>query len=391
MCDFVPGQAVAVGPIDALREIGDGLPGQLGPVTPLIHPDLIRNGDHPLSKAGFVVLKTEPGLEVHAVSRLSARLGGALQHNAAAVDLNHILPLSSPLATRSAALQLSRSGLFEARGLQRLLRDLVPGFPSPLRVAVLDSGLLPTYSAYRDVRYLDYSHEGGVRLDTAAEDPRGHGTRVTSILDQVLPPDVALSVGRLPTDENALTALSIARALGDIIVREEPAVVNLSVSIRNDFVRCPWCQKTGATPTFFSSLLPTVIRMASLSKVPTKVVMAAGNSGQIANSRWLTDDIDNLLLAYAENAQREPTDYSCRTSGPLWDLYSVGAFGGDDPDQPNAQGVFTDGSHGTSFAAPFVTAAAIGALCINEGRNDTNNRIGPLISQLIRLARDRVT
>lgn len=87
--------------------------------------------------------------------------------------------------------------------------------------------------------------------------------------------------------------------------------------------------------------------------------MAAGNSGQIANARWLSDDIDNLLLAYAENSRHERTRYSCATTGPLAYRYSVGAFGGDDPGGPDAQGMFSDGSHGTSFAAPFVTAATL--------------------------------
>ena len=68
---------------------------------------------------------------------------------------------------------------------------------------------------------------------------------------------------------------------------------------------------------------------------------------------------DTLLFAFAENRRGERTLYSSAPEGPRGDLYSVGAFGGDDPGDPDAQGVFVDGTHGTSFAAPFVSAVSL--------------------------------
>jgi hypothetical protein len=87
--------------------------------------------------------------------------------------------------------------------------------------------------------------------------------------------------------------------------------------------------------------------------------MAAGNTGQVPNSRWLTEDLSTLLFAIAENRNGDRTRYSSAPEGPYADLFSAGAFGGDDPDEPGAQGVFLDGCYGTSFAAPFVSAAAL--------------------------------
>jgi hypothetical protein len=89
--------------------------------------------------------------------------------------------------------------------------------------------------------------------------------------------------------------------------------------------------------------------------------MASGNAGQIPNSRWLTEDVETLLFAVAENRKGERTKYSGAPEGPQADLFSASAFGGDDPDDEDAQGVFRDGPHtyGTSFAAPFLSAVVL--------------------------------
>lgn len=359
MCMFVPGEAIAIGPIHTLQEVGEGLPGTLSTVRPLVSEvgEFPANSD--LARVGTLTVKTDPGLELYAVSRISARLAGAIERREAIVDLNHILPLSAPDESPTYPMRLTPHAEREAAHLRCVLRSALPAAPTPRRVAVLDSGLTPDYAAHRNVRYLDYSAAGRLRLESPLSDPLGHSTRVVAILDQILPPEVELSVGRLPSEAGSLTALNVAHAFGDIVARERPDVVNLSISPRSDWFVCPACRQRVAAPTFLSTFLPLVIRLGGRSTENTVTVMAAGNTGQLPNSRWLTQDINTLLFAVAENRKGDRTRYSSAPEGPYADLYSAGAFGGDDPDDPEAQGVFWDGAHGTSFAASFVSAAAL--------------------------------
>ncbi len=357
MCNFMPGQVIAIGPKQILAEIGGGLPGQLGPVIPLVGEGVDSNNDSELRRLAYVVLKTDPGMELYAMSRLSARLSGSIEKNEAAVDLNHILPLAMSEPFPISTLRLSPHAEREASAVRRLLRSA--HLPKSLRIAVLDSGLASDFSAHRELRYFDYTTGGRLTRDVEPFDPMGHGTRVVSILDQILPPEVSISIGRLPSAPGSLTALTVAQALADIIARETPDVVNLSVCLRNDWFVCPHCKQRVPAPTFLSGLLPLVVRLGGKSISNTLTVMAAGNTGQAPNSRWLTDDVNSLLFAFAENRRGERTLYSSAPEGPRGDLCSVGAFGGDDPSDHEAQGVFIDGVHGTSFAAPFISAASL--------------------------------
>lgn len=389
MCNFVSGQVVAIGPISVLADIRGDLPGRLGTVTPLVSEQGDVDFNSELSKLGSVVLKTDPGLELYAISRLSARLAGAIEHNDAVVDVNQILPLSTPESITNSSLRLSPHGEREANAVRQLLRATLSPKPAPRKVAVLDSGISPDFSAHRELRYYDYSTAGKLRKDAEAVDPVGHGTRVASILDRILPSDVELCVGRLPSDPAGLTALAIAQAMGDIVAREVPDVLNLSVALRNDWYLCPHCRMRVPAPTLLSSLLPLVIRLAGKSTSNTMTVMAAGNTGQAPNSRWLTEDVETLMFAVAENRNRERAQYSSAPEGPRADLFSAGAFGGDDPEEPGAQGVFVDGTHGTSFAAPFVSAVA---LLTKEFRSPVTHgiptRIGMFTREIIEAARE---
>lgn len=384
MCTFVPGEAIAIGPIHLLREIADGLPGTRSAVQPLVSEVGDVSSDSGFARIGTLTVKTEPGLELYAISRMSARLARAIEAREAIVDLNHILPLSTSTEFGNYSTRLTPHAEREVAAIRRVLRSNLPPSSVARRIAVLDSGLKPDYVARRTIRYLDYSASGRLRLDLPQADPLGHGTQVVAILDQILPADVELSVGRLPSEAGSLTALNVAQAFGDIVARENPEVVNLSISVRSDWYACPACRQKVSAPTFLSSFLPLVIRLGGRSAENTITVMAAGNTGQVPNSRWLTEDINTLLFAVAENRNGDRTRYSSAPEGPYADLFSASAFGGDDPDDPQAQGVFMDGTHGTSFAAPFVSAAALLAkqfqVPITHG---FPTRIGEITRQLI--------
>jgi len=228
-----------------------------------------------------------------------------------------------------------------------------------VKVAVLDSGLDPAFSPHRNLTYLDYSRDGRLTPSTEQADPIGHGTRVVKILDDILPVEVDLVVGRLPSDPTRMTTLSSAHALGDLVSRALPDVINLSVAPRDNVFVCPSCHERVPVPTFLPTFFSMVLRLAGKTSQSTITVMAAGNSGQVGNSRWLNQDIETLLLAIAENRHGDRARYSGGAEGPLADLFSASAFGGDDPDEPGAVGAFSDGSQGTSFAAPFLTCAAL--------------------------------
>ena len=389
MCTFVPGEVIALGPINDLLEVGSGLPGVVSDVRPLVSEIGDISGDSDLAAMGTLTLKTDPGLEIYAASRLSARLTPSIEARKAIVDLNHILPLSVASMQPEPSLRLTPRAEKEVASIRSLLRSMLSSTPGPRRIAVLDSGLLSEYVAHRDIQYYDYSDSGQLRPDSPKSDPHGHGTKVVSILDRILPPEVELSVGRLPTESNSLTELCVAHALGDIIAREQPQIVNLSVSLRSDWFVCPLCRERVAAPTFLSSFFPLIIRLGGNSVKGTLTVMAAGNTGQYPNSRWLTEDVSTLLFAVAENRSGSRTRYSSAPEGPRADLFSASAFGGDDPDDLDAQGVFLDGTYGTSFAAPFVSAVA---LLTNEISGMTKSgapaEFGEITRQLIELARN---
>lgn len=389
MCNFVPGQAVALGPISSLHEMGEGLPGQLGPVIPLLSEGTDAGPQSDLGRLGTVTLRTEPGLELLGVSRMSARLAALVEKKEAVVDVNHLLPLAAESPIRQDSLRLSPFAEREAAAIRHMLRSALPPTPVPPKVAVLDSGLSSGYSAHRPLTYLDYSNGGRLRRDSREEDPLGHGTRVVSILDRILPMEVQLTVGRLPAESANLTALTVAQALGDLVAREAPDVVNLSVALRNDWFVCPHCRQRVPAPTFISSLLPLVVRLAGRSPQNTVTVMAAGNTGQAPNSRYLTEDVETLLFAVAENRRRERARYSSTPEGPRADLFTASAFGGDDPDEPEAQGVFSDGTHGTSFAAPFVSATALLTKRFQaQPTHGVPTRIGLFTQEVIERARE---
>jgi Subtilase family len=389
MCTFVPGEAIAIGPIQTLHDLGEVVPGLKSTVRPL----LSEVGDYPansdLARLGTLTVRIEPGLELFALSRISARLAGAIEKHEAAVDLNHILPLSAAVEPAGLPLRLSPHAAREVDSIRRVLRSLLLPTVMPRRIAVLDSGLSPSYLAHRNVRYLDYSAAGHLRLDSPQSDPLGHGTRVVTILDQVLPPDAELSVGRLPSEASSLTTLNLAHALGDIVARERPEVVNLSVSLQSAKYVCPACKQRVSAPTFLSSFFPLIIRLSGRSAQNTITVIAAGNTGQVPSSRWLTDDVSTLLFAVAEDRNGDRAQYSSAPEGPSADLVSAGAFGGDDPATAEAQGVFLDGAHGTSFAAPFVSASALLAKqYLARATQDLPVSIGTLTRDVIEAARN---
>ena len=87
--------------------------------------------------------------------------------------------------------------------------------------------------------------------------------------------------------------LRVATAFADLVSREDPAVVNLSLAPRDDEIICPSCGKAVAVAAFHSLILPFLFRVAG---VRTLTVMAAGNRRQFNNARHALADTESLVL-----------------------------------------------------------------------------------------------
>jgi len=383
MCNFVPGEVVAIAPLGPLNDLGRDLPGDLS-VSPLVTEIGDLPSESPFIGLGVAVLRTDPGIELLGLSQMSARLSAEIMKGTALVDLNHIVPLSAePPATDS--LRLSSHSERLVISLRALLRGALGS--SQGRLAMLDSGLAPSFISHRKVTYLDYTAGGRLQLNAPRVDPLGHGTRVAKILDEVLPVGVDLVVGRLPSAPSEITCLHLAHAVGDLVARTSPDVLNLSVAPRDDTFRCRNCGQHASIPAFLPTFFSLMVRLAGTSTSSTVTVMAAGNSGQVPNSRWLADDLSSLLIAVAENRRGERARYSSAPQGPFADLFSASVFGGDDPDEPGAIGAFADGTHGTSFAAPFLAAATLLAKRLRRPHLDGQpSGLGQVVQDLIRRA-----
>jgi hypothetical protein len=366
MCNHVRGEAIAIGSLGDLRQRLNGpgwnFPGRIEFIQLVREePDLETS---PLFGVGIARLSGVPhGLEVHAVSKLSAALSEEIAAHKVSVDLNYILPLSADVPVAPLRLTpLAESWTNRARELATNLQKRAdtnagsPVRPSP-PVALIDSGLnVTSLSSGRELRSFDYSNPGTSPTNAEPDcDVLGHGTRVASLLDACLPQSVPLVSAKLSNRGRDVTVLNVVRVFADVVSRFRPLVVNLSLAPAKDDAICDRCGEPTLAPAFYSTLLHHAIRLAAPS---TFVVMAAGNSGRRCTQEIMMDATQNLVFAVAINSRDQRASYSSTTQVPGT---SLGAFGGDGPDGDEKLFV-ADPSYGTSFAAPFVTACAYGAL-----------------------------
>jgi hypothetical protein len=298
------------------------------------------------------------GLEVLAVSKLSAALHELIAAHRAVVELNLYLPIAAQLVGRRHD-QLSSQAFRLAQKFRRYFSQT--SCPTPTRaIGMLDTGIaLSSITTGRNLRARDYtgprSRFGNVLEED--HDVQGHGTEVCRILDSILPEEVPIVSGRI-TANNALleiTVLKVATAFAHLVAAEAPAVVNLSVAPRDDLVICPKCNQVLPVDAFHSLILPFVFRLAGDT---TLTVMAAGNRGQVSNARHALAETNSLVLVEAADSRGELASYSNRVD--IGHAAAVRAFGGDDGKEAGGITVFENAQHtyGTSYAAPFVSAAA---------------------------------
>lgn len=364
MCTHVPGECLAVAQLshDELehRLSAWDLPGRW-----TILPLVTGSGTWPqapedlFGQHHFVHFVDIPdGLEMLAVSKLSACLHDLIGAHRAVVELHHQLPLGAQ-SPRPPPAELGPRGRRHAAQLRQALESM--GNPAPRPVALLDTGLsvggLRVRARQRTARdyAFDRAPDFGAEL-AGNHDLIGHGTQVFRILDEALPDRVPIVSGRVAAhNELGITVLRVASAFAHLVAMHDPAVVNLSLAPRDDLLTCPHCRRPVAVGAFHSLLLAHVFRIVAPR---TQVVMAAGNRGQVGNARHGVAAADNLILVEAADSTGELASYSNSVDEEF--VAAARVFGGDDDSTPRGQSVFRGQPHsrGTSFAAPFVTVAA---------------------------------
>lgn len=364
MCNFVAGECLAIAEEDNISGLLDDwkFPGKLERI-PVVPED---NTTYPTSGPGarmrkyvFIHITGIPdGLEVLAVSKLSAALHELIKADRAVVELNLYLPMAAQLASRRQN-QLSPQALQLAQKVRHYFSQ-TSGSRSTRPIGMLDSGItLSSITTGRRLIARDYtgprSRFGNVLEED--HDVRGHGTEVCRILDASLPEEVPIVSGRV-TANNALleiTVMRVATAFAHLVAAENPAVVNLSLAPRDDQIICPTCGEAVAVDAFHSLILPFVFRLAGEA---TLTVMAAGNRGQVSNARHALADTNSLVLVEAAASTGDLASYSNRVDAGHG--AAVRVFGGDSGKEPGGIRVFENAQHayGTSYAAPFISAAA---------------------------------
>jgi hypothetical protein len=374
MCNFAAGECLAIAEADNIsgRLNNWNFPGKWE-LIPLVPEGLTT---YPTSGPGarmrkyvFIHMTGIPdGLEVLAVSKLSAALHELIAAHRAVVELNLSLTIAAQPAGRRHD-QLSPQAFQLAQKLRRYFSQYPPGAAPARAIGLLDSGIaLSSFTTGRQLKARDYAGPRS-RFGNLLEedhDVRGHGTEVCRILDAILPDEVPIVSGRI-TPHNArleITVLRVATAFAHLVAAEGPTVVNLSLAPRDDQVICPKCRHAVPVDAFHSLILPFVFRLAGDT---TLTVMAAGNRGQVSNARHALAETNSLVLVEAADSTGELASYSNRVDAGH--AAAVRAFGGDDGKEAGGITVFENAQHtyGTSYAAPFVSAVAYAYRAANPG------------------------
>ncbi|MGW1378646.1 type VII secretion-associated serine protease mycosin [Streptomyces sp. NPDC002446] len=232
--------------------------------------------------------------------------------------------------------------------LQRLLTNQLwaHGKGKGIRVGVIDTGIDAGNKQLQGA-----IGSGGITLvkGKPTDDKVGHGTKVAGIIAAReipgsgfygLAPEAKVIPYQQTSEEKAGTADSLAKAIRKA-VDEHVDIINIS-------------QGTGAN----RALLPTLEQAVSYAeKNKVLIVASAGNGGADGGEKSMypaaySDDYSNVLAVAASDRNNERAPFSqsgefVQIAAPGVDMVSTVPDGGNCVDQ------------GTSFAAPYVTGAAV--------------------------------
>ena len=377
MCNFIMGECFAFGKISKMSQKIKNLkfPGMVKEVPLLFEEGKFDyDTDNPFSGYGFILITQIPDwLETYVVSRLSAALSSLIEKDEAIVELNTLLPFVSPQVSENAPFSSTTQSV--ANQLRNCINDATKAISDPkkydvYKVAVLDTGFnsnmlrqerLPgkkndEYGRRKLIGYDCVNKNLPESVDIFnIKDPLIHGSLVCQLLNAVLPPDVPLVFGRVTKSRSELSVLCLARYYAHVVALDKPRVVNLSLAPISDHTICPKCDEVFAIGGFHTLMLPMVFKLAANAK--TWTVMAAGNNGRACNADHVLVDSPQTVFATALGSTGLAASYSNYVSSGH--AHSLSAFGGDAGEDDTGQGILTGTQHvcGTSFAAPFVSAA----------------------------------
>lgn len=361
MCNFAPGECIAIAENVNIASLLSNwnFPGKWE-LIPLIPKDLDLDGERSSRMRRYVFIHITgipTGLEILAITKLSAALHELIGSHRAVVELNSYLPMAAQRAGARQDQLCPEAGRLVDK-LRRHFQESKDKSTSP--IGVIDSGVafssLPNRRIFKGRDYTGPRSRFGQVVEDD-HDLRGHGTEVCRILDAILPDETPVVSGRI-TASNAfleVTVLRVASAFAHLVAAEGPAIVNLSLAPRDDQIICPRCRQEVPVEAFHSLILPFVFRLAGDK---TLTVMAAGNRRQVSNARHALAETNSLVLVEAADSTGRLAAYSNRVD--VSHAAAVRVFGGDETERPGAVSVFENASHtyGTSYAAPFVSAAA---------------------------------
>lgn len=237
---------------------------------------------------------------------------------------------------------------------------------SEVTVGVIDSGVDYTHPDLKDRivdTSLNFSSSG--KTDNSMDD-NGHGTMVAGIVMQNTTDNVKIKPYKVLNKDGKCATSQIISVVNHILAEKDaPSVINLSLG--GEYDKLDPFEKT------LRSLIESLVGKGCT------VIVAAGNESSDAGN-FSPSNISNVITVSASTSSNEKSYYS--NFGSVVDI----AAPGDNIYTTNLGGGYTSSYSGTSFAAPFVTAAAATVLMLDntltskEVENKIKNAAFPIVN-----------
>ena len=217
---------------------------------------------------------------------------------------------------------------------------------SEVTVGIIDTGVDYTHPDLKERivdTSLNFSSSG---KDDSSMDDQGHGTMVAGIVMQNTTDNVKIKPYKVLNKDGKCATSQIISVVNHILAEKNaPSVINLSLG--GEYDKLDPFEKT------LRSLIESLVGKGCT------VVVAAGNESSDAGN-YSPSNISNVITVSACTSSNEKSYYS--NYGSIVDI----AAPGDNIYTTNLGGGYTSSHSGTSFSAPFVTAAAATVLMLDN-------------------------